>query len=78
MKIDKIYSQHRRDIHALFKCQFCGSTFVGEGYDDTHYHEIVIPKMECPTCKKSVDKNKDELEEEYRPLTTKYPSWAQL
>jgi len=66
MKIKRIIYQNRRDFHADYECEHCG--FIDEdkyGYDDAYFHQNVIPKMECPQCRKVADKN-------YRPLTTKY------
>ena len=68
MKITKIISQHRRDFRAIYECQHCGHEYEGSGYDDFHFHNIVIPNMKCPVCNK-------EAGEDYRPLTTKYQDW---
>lgn len=78
MKIKKILNQHRRDFDAIYECQFCGHEKKQYGYDDSHFHLVVIPKMVCDKCGKSVDKNADELPEEYRPLSTKYPDGMQV
>jgi len=66
MKIKKIVSQHRRDFIAIYECDHCGHEEKGCGYDDTNFHKNVIPEMECIKCGKKAD-------EDYRPLTTKYP-----
>ena len=66
MKIKKIISQHRRDFHAIYECEHCGYTEERGGYDDTYFHNNVIPNMECKKCGKKAD-------EDYRPLATKYP-----
>ena len=71
MKIKKIVSQHRRDFDAIFECEHCGHEEKIGGYDDTNFHENVIPKWECVKCGKTAD-------ESYRPLTTKYPDWMQI
>lgn len=68
MKIQKIESQNRRDFYAIYECEHCGHTKRGSGYDDTNFHQNVIPKMKCEQCGKTADEN-------YRPLTTKYPDW---
>lgn len=66
MKIKKIINQHRRDFTAIFECEHCGNEFKSDGYDDSYFHQNVIPNMKCSACgKKSGD--------DYRPLTTKYP-----
>lgn len=65
MKIKKITSQNRRDFTALYECEHCGHEHKGIGYDDTNFHQNVIPKMECPSCGQIAD-------ETYRPLATKY------
>ncbi len=67
MKIKTIISQHRRDFTAIYECEHCGHTVKGSGYDDTNFHQNVIPKMKCSSCGSVADKD-------YRPLTTKYPA----
>jgi len=66
MKIKEITQQIRRDFTAIFVCEHCGHEVTKRGYDDTYFHQNVIPKMKCPQCGKSASEN-------YRPLTTKYP-----
>lgn len=53
MHIKERLNQTRRDFKALFECEFCGHTMVEWGYDDRHFHENVIPAMECPECGKA-------------------------
>lgn len=66
MKIKKILQQHRRDFTAIYECEHCEHTHEGSGYDDSNFHENVIPKIKCPKCEKTAS-------EDYRPLSTKYP-----
>jgi len=66
MKIQKIISQHRRDFQAIYECEHCSHTHKGSGYDDTNFHQNVIPDMECPECGKKAP-------EDNRPLAPKYP-----
>ena len=67
MRIKQINSQHRRDFWADYECEHCGYIEKDKnGYDDTNFHQNVIPKMKCPQCGKTASEN-------YRPLTTKYP-----
>ena len=66
MKIKTIISQSRRDFTAIYECEHCGYSHEGTGYDDTNFHQNVIPKMKCAKCGKTAG-------DEYRPLTTKYP-----
>ena len=66
MKIQKIISQSRRDFTAIYECEHCGHTKEGSGYDDSYFHQEVIPAMKCDKCGKSSG-------DDYRPLTTKYP-----
>ena len=65
MKIKKITEQIRRDFWAIYECEHCGLTEGKSGYDDTYFHQTVIPKMKCGQCGKTAD-------DDYRPLTTKY------
>jgi len=66
MKIKQIVGQHRRDFQAIYECEHCGATHQGTGYDDTNFHQNVIPAMTCRVCGKKAP-------DDYRPLTTKYP-----
>lgn len=67
MKIQKIISQHRRDFRAIYKCEHCNATRNGSGYDDTNFHNNVIPDMKCTECGKTSG-------DDYRPLTPKHPT----
>ena len=71
MKIKEIISQHRRDFNAIFVCEHCGNEEERRGYDDSYFHQEVIPNMKCPVCHKIAPEN-------YRPLTTKYPDGMQI
>ena len=71
MKIKEILSQNRRDFQAIYECEHCGNTVKESGYDDTNFHNNVIPKMICKKCGKIAGEN-------YRPLTTKYPEGFQI
>ena len=71
MRIKKILSQHRRDFRAVYECEHCGHEAEGGGYDDTRFHQSVIPKMMCSKCDKSAG-------DDYRPLTTKYPDHVSI
>ena len=66
MKIKTIESQHRRDFHAIYECEYCGHEERRGGYDDRNFHQNVIPGMKCKSCGKKADEN-------YRPRATKYP-----
>lgn len=66
MKIKKKISQIRRDFEAMFVCEHCGVEEKKSGYDDSHFHNNVIPDMKCTTCGKKAP-------EEYQPEETKYP-----
>lgn len=74
MKIQKILDQHRRDFTAIYECEGCGATNEGSGYDDSYFHQSVIPEMKCREC----GKTSAEVGADYRPLTTKYPEGMQV
>lgn len=65
MKIKSIESQNRRDFCAIYECEHCGDTHRGTGYDDSFFHNSVIPNMECKKCGKKAADN-------YRALAPKY------
>lgn len=71
MKIKEITSQSRRDFYAIYVCEHCGLTMECSGYDDTNFHQNVIPNMLCPECGKKSPTD-------YRPLGTKYPDHVQV
>jgi len=67
MFILKIISQSRRDFIAIYKCEHCNHEFQGSGYDDTFFHETVVPNKECSKCNKKADKKI------FKALRPKYP-----
>lgn len=71
MKIKKIVERIRRDFTAIYECEHCGFEYEGDGYDDSNFHQSVIPKMKCPECGKMADAN-------YQPLATKHADSAIL
>ena len=71
MKIKTIKNQNRRDFTAIYECEHCGFEQKGYGYDDSNFHQNVIPEMICPNCGKKAGGD-------YRPLTTKYPDYMTL
>ncbi len=71
MRIKTIESQYRRDFHAIYECEHCKHTKKGSGYDDTYFHQTVIPKMKCEKCGETAG-------DDYTPLSTKYPEGMQL
>ena len=66
MKIKKIIRQHRKDFDCIYVCEHCEYEVDGSGYDDSYFHNTVIPGMKCEECGKTAP-------DDYRPLTTKYP-----
>lgn len=71
MRIKKILSQHRRDFLAIYECEYCGDEQESSGYDDSNFHQNVIPTFKCLKCGKTSP-------EEYRPLTTKYTDGEEI
>ena len=71
MKIQKITSQHRRDFTAIYECEHCGCEKESDGYDDSYFHNNVIPDMKCENCGKKAP-------DEYRPLATKYSDFETI
>ena len=68
MRIKKIVNQMRRDFQAIYECEHCGHTERGSGYDDSYFHQKVIPDMKCKKCGKTAAVD-------YTPHATKYPEW---
>lgn len=74
MKIKKFTYQNRRDFKAIFECEGCGTTEHSWGYDDSYFHEQVIPRMVCKNC----GKTSAECGADYRPFATKYPEGVSI
>jgi len=72
MHIKHMISQHRRDFRAVFKCEHCEFEEERSGYDDTYFHQKVIPTIKCLQCGKTADIEK------FRAMATKYPDGAEL
>lgn len=54
MYIDEYLSEHGRDFSATMKCEHCGETHkLTTGYNDSNYHNNVIPAMVCKGCGKN-------------------------
>ena len=52
MKIFEITSSNRNDFCADMECEHCGSKQkLTTGYNDSYYHEKVIPSIVCLVCK---------------------------
>ena len=68
MRIKKITSQSRRDFSAILVCGHCeAEEKLTTGYDDSYYHQNVIPAMVCKSC------GKDEpISQESRVLAPRY------
>lgn len=66
MFIKRIMSQYRRDFTAVYECEHCGFTEESSGYDDSYFHQNVVPDMVCPNCDKKANGN-------YVPRVPKYP-----
>ncbi len=73
MRIHKILNQNRRDFTAIYSCH-CGHIQRGTGYDDTNFHNNVIPTIKCELCGQTSRDSK----EEYRPLAPKYAEGVQV
>ena len=53
MRIKEFTYSNRRDFKAIFECESCGSTEEIWGYDDSNFHNNVIPNMKCKICGKT-------------------------
>ena len=75
MKINNIFNQYRRDFRADYKCENCGHIEYNKyGYDDTNFHENVIPNMKCKKC--GISRN--DLKIKTEKVITKYPEGYQI
>lgn len=54
MRIKKITFELRNDFAADMECEFCKNVqHLSSGYNDAHYHSMVIPSMRCEACGRS-------------------------
>lgn len=54
MRIKEMFNQYRNDFSAIMVCEWCGATkTITTGYNDTYYHQNVIPAMRCSACGKN-------------------------
>lgn len=54
MIIKEKLRQSRRDFWAIYQCEHCNyETGEESGYDDSYFHNEVIPNRECPECGES-------------------------
>ena len=69
MKIKEVTYQNRRDFYAIYECEFCShETKEQSGYDDSNFHNNVIPNMVCCKCNKK---------SEQATSTATNPDWMQ-
>ena len=53
MIIKRITDRLGRDFSAVIECEHCGHEQVLKtGYNDSYYHDRVIPAMKCAACGK--------------------------
>jgi hypothetical protein len=53
MRLIERKNQMRRDFTGVYKCESCGHVEERGGYDDSYFHEHVIPGMICGGCQMS-------------------------
>ena len=66
MKIKEIIRQYRRDFTAIYQCEHCGCEVESGGYDDTNFHQNVVPNMKCKRCGKIASPDTRRLAPKYR------------
>jgi transcription elongation factor Elf1 len=60
MKIKEVTSRSNFDFTAVLVCEHCGHEGVlTTGYDDSFYHNRVIPVIQCKSCGLNRAGNKD-------------------
>lgn len=68
-------SQNRRDFKADYTCEYCGHIEKNSlGYDDTNFHQNVIPEMKCKECNKSTNSEGGVIDD----TQTRYPEGLQV
>lgn len=65
MHIDRYLSRNRRDFTAMYRCEHCNAVSEAIGYDDSYFHAVVIPNMECDSCGKAAS-------DDYKQQQTRY------
>ena len=69
MHIKQIISQNRRDFTAVYECEHCNHSYKGTGYDDSYFHNVVIPNKLCERCNKKASLNNTALSPKYQDGT---------
>lgn len=52
MKIKTVTYMHRNDFKAIYECEHCQNEYEAWGYNDSNFHENVIPNVHCDECGK--------------------------
>ena len=71
MRLVRKMNQSRRDFTGEYECEGCGHKETGNGYDDRHFHDNVIPVMVCANCGESTKT----LGAEVQHTPTRYADW---
>lgn len=54
MKITAINPGNGRDLYGALQCEHCGANDkLFGGYDDSHWHNNVLPAFHCKSCGKN-------------------------
>jgi len=62
MRIKEYTFEHRNDFYAIMECEHCGHEQENKGgYNDSYYHNRVIPEMKCNSCGLSRNDTKEKL-----------------
>lgn len=63
MKIGRGFELHRNDFYCTYECEHCGAeTDRRSGYNDSFFHEQVIPAKHCDKCGKNRAGDQKEIE----------------
>lgn len=65
MKIKKILNRNRRDFTAIYECEHCDFEEERGGYDDSYFHQEVLPKRKCDKCGKIAPEDSSRLAPRY-------------
>lgn len=70
MKIKSILTRNRNDFTATMECEHCVHIGVNTtGYDDSFYHQRVIPAMRCRVCGKNGAGETEHMDAGVSPVT---------
>jgi len=59
MFVSSVTDTINNDFYCIYECEHCHHKQKGYGYNDSYFHDKVIPSKTCPECGKNREGNKE-------------------